>query len=97
MQLDFSEFHPLDHGLLQCRGYPGGWRVHLEYSWDFIWKSRVRRRTVCKVGRHRWGVWRKWGTGGPGDEVLAVICIHCDRPATEAEAKAALIDERNRA
>jgi len=98
VQLDFSEFHPLDHTLLECCGYPGGWRRHLEYRWDFQWRDRVRKHTSCRLGRHHDVVVRRCGPGGIRElaEVVAVRCLSCGRPANEAEWKAALVDERER-
>jgi hypothetical protein len=56
-ELDFSEFHPLDHSLIGCRGYPGGRRRHLAYRWDFQWSHALRAKTLCRVGRHNPTQW----------------------------------------
>lgn len=53
-RIDFSAFHPLDHSLLRCFGYPGGWRRHLGYRWEFIWGPQLGRIFLCSVGRHRY-------------------------------------------
>lgn len=90
--IDFSEFHPLDHPLIECRGYPGGRRRHLEFSWDFIWKDRVRAQTTCRVGRHRFTVWRRLDTEVP----VNIACMACTKQANPAQRAEALVDERER-
>lgn len=57
--LDFSEFHPLDHSVWRCTGFPGGRKRHLHYRWDFQWRDRLRSWTLCRLGRHRPVQW--WG------------------------------------
>lgn len=99
MKLDFSEFHPLDHTLFGCRGYPGGWRQHVAYRWDFQWRDAVRGRTWCRVGRHEFHVWRRVSLEGPGrfdGEVLDVVCSGCGRKADPAQRSEALVDDRER-
>lgn len=59
--IDFSGFHPLDHSLFDCQGYPGGRKTHLKYRWEFQWSERLWRETWCRVGRHDWVV----ATRGP--------------------------------
>lgn len=76
-KLDFSEFHPLDHSLLECRDYPGGRRRHLEYSWDFKWRGQVYARTVCRLGLHEW---REWYDNSGSDEAVACRCYDCEKP-----------------
>jgi hypothetical protein len=73
-RLDFSQFHPLDHYLWQCTGYPGGHRRHLAYRWEFEWRHRLRSRTLCRLGRHspvQW--WRRY------DGKSWSACAHCDK------------------
>jgi hypothetical protein len=70
-KLDFSEFHPLDHSLWECRDYPGGRRTHLEYRWQFQWKDKLHELTLCRVGRHKWTEWY-----GPGKQ-SGVCCQSC--------------------
>lgn len=101
--IDFSEFHPLDHSLIKCRGYPGGRRRHLEFSWDFIWKDRVRGQTVCRVGFHDFQVWHK-ASPGPTfgqpvvhDEIERVVCGGCGREADPVQRAEALVEDRERA
>lgn len=59
-ELDFSQFHPLDHwpGSARCRSLYGGWRNHLRMAWDYKWSGDLRSHTLCRIGRHRWG--RTW-------------------------------------
>lgn len=90
MKLDFSEYHPLDHPLWACKGYPGGWRRHLDYSWDFIWKGRVRKATLCRAGLHRWMVWTR-----AVDNSKFVRCLDCPRKPSLATAKGVLLDHRD--
>ena len=77
-KLDFSEFHPLDHTLLGCRGYPGGWRRHLEYRWDFTTGPALRERTLCRLGRHRATQWWSRGKTWTG-------CLDCDKQLSEPQ------------
>lgn len=98
--LDFSEFHPLDHNLWECRGYPGGRRRHLRFRWEFQWKDDVLAHTACRVGVHRFIVWHR-ASPGPRlgepvvhDDVHSVVCRGCGRRASPAERSAALVDER---
>ncbi|HEX4395453.1 MAG TPA: hypothetical protein VH084_28565 [Mycobacterium sp.] len=66
MQLDFSQFHPLDHwpGSAYCRGLYGGTRNHLSMTWSYRRKDQLLAATLCKIGRHRWrNVWE----GRPGE------------------------------
>ena len=57
MKIDFSEFHPLDHNVLQCRDYPGGRRRHVAYRWEFQIRDRIHGRLLHMVGRHDWRAW----------------------------------------
>ena len=62
MELDFSQFHPLDHwpGTRDCRSLYGGTRNHLKMTWDYRRKPELMAYTFCLVGWHRWrGVWRR--------------------------------------
>lgn len=64
-RLDFSEFHPLDHSLLNCIGYPGGRKRHLRYRWDYQWQEKIESILYapwCLLGHHRWWAWYR----GPG-------------------------------
>lgn len=82
MRLDFSEYHPLDHTLWTCRGYPGGRRRHLAYRWDFQWRDRARQYTWCLLGRHDHEVW--WFRDGRAI-VVCPSCGHLADPDTAAE------------
>lgn len=74
-KIDFSEFHPLDHNLLQCRGYPGGWRTHLKFRWEFFVAPALERQTFCRIGRHR-----RYGDAWHGQEYLGRQCGACHKP-----------------
>lgn len=54
MHLDFSEFHPLDHTIWECRNYPGGRRRHLQYRWDFQWSESIAVWWRHATARHLW-------------------------------------------
>lgn len=71
-ELDFSEFHPLDHwpGCGYCRSLPGGVRNHLALAWAYKWPDLLARRTRCRVGWHRWV--RGWR-----GEVPLMLCAFC--------------------
>lgn len=52
--LDFSVYHPLDHHLFDCVGYPGGRIRHLVLCWEYQLRPELRRLTLCKLGLHSW-------------------------------------------
>jgi hypothetical protein len=58
-ELDFSEFHPLDHtpGSRYCRELPGGTRNHLSLAWQFKWSMNLAAATRCRIGRHHKSEW----------------------------------------
>jgi hypothetical protein len=61
LQLDFSQFHPLDHfpGTRRCRSLPGGTLNHLVMDWQYRRQDQLRALTLCKIGRHGYGgVWQ---------------------------------------
>lgn len=77
--LDLSDFHPLDHTLGECRGYPGGWRRHLAYRWQYEQRLRLRAGTLCRFGLHR--SVRVEGRGGvEGSWVTWDWCCFCEKP-----------------
>lgn len=78
MKLDFSEFHPLDHPLWSCRGYPGGRKQHIKYKWEFMWRPRVRALTRCKVGLH--SEVQCWA---PRDKKTRTVCADCSKSMSE--------------
>lgn len=90
-KLDFSEFHPLDHTLWQCRNYPGGRKTHLSYRWEFQWASGLRRRTLCRIGRHSETQMWKSGNWDPATKTViklpapltATVCIDCGKRFSE--------------
>lgn len=88
MNIDFSQFHPLDHPLSRCHGYPGGWRTHLKYRWEFQWREDLVTRWLHLIGRHHWIAFaaRKvdvdgWGPPTPADAegwTYGVSCAGCE-------------------
>lgn len=72
-KLDFSQFHPLDHSVLACRGYPGGRRRHLAYRWEFQVRDQVLRWVLCPFRRHRWVTWWR------GQQEDGVTCARCEK------------------
>jgi hypothetical protein len=54
MNIDFSQFHPLDHTLAECVGYPGGRRRHLAYRWEFQWRDQLVVWFKHVLGLHTW-------------------------------------------
>jgi hypothetical protein len=71
-ELDFSDFHPIDHypGTAYCRSLPGGFRRHLSLAWEFKWPQALGRATLCRIGRHRWV--QGWVKDKP-----STICRNC--------------------
>lgn len=77
MKLDFSQFHPLDHSIWRCNGFPGGRRRHLKYRWEFQWETRVRAWLLCPFGKHDWVRWHP-GPGNPDpDQPVVTACANC--------------------
>lgn len=77
-KLDFSEFHPLDHNLRDCIGYPGGRWTHIKYRWEFQIRDEVRAWTTCKLGLHLYGAtWRGGGRTSHPSEYLGHRCVYC--------------------
>lgn len=76
VDLDFSEFHPLDHLPWQCGGLPGGWRKHVALAWEFKWHPWLVAQTACRLGRHQMINWfAQDGTFANRS------CEYCHRPA----------------
>ena len=75
MELDFSEFHPLDHSLFsrECASLPGGRKNHIELAWYYKWRGRVREQIHCRLGGHEWVEWKSKG-GFSG-----VVCQNCPK------------------
>lgn len=81
--IDFSGFHPLDHSVWICRGYPGGRKTHLKYHWQFRWQQEVWRWTWCLIGRHHWTTVSR-GPGDPQFHATSVaqqweMCLGCGK------------------
>ena len=92
MTIDMSQFHPLDHSLAQCHGYPGGWRRHLAYRWQFQWKESLWVRTRHLTGRHTW-----FGMVRMGDDMPTyfVRCRGCNATADMATVARVIGNMRN--
>jgi hypothetical protein len=73
MELDFSDYHPLDHRPWQCGDLPGGWRRHASLAWEFRWEPILRSYTLCLIGLHRMTT----ATRATGE--VTQICIKCFR------------------
>jgi hypothetical protein len=95
VQLDFSQWHPLDHwsGTARCRTLYGGWRWHLRIAWEFKWRGQLRTHTLCKLGRH--GAYVSGYSRAPGTQRGVwlehwPVCPHCyaPKPGLAAEASA---------
>jgi len=79
-RLDFSMFHPLDHGVWErrCGELPGGRRRHIDHRWTYVVKPALHAATLCRVGRHKPG--QAWQRGPGGDfSVTWTACAHCGR------------------
>ena len=77
-KLDFSEFHPLDHSLFQCRDYPGGRKRHWEYLWDLKLLPTLHIKTVCRLGFHH-----QTTLFQPGKNRMRESCVYCWKPMGE--------------
>lgn len=83
MTLNFDEFHPLDHGLIDCLGYPGGRRRHLEFRWQFQWRDWLYAKTMCRLGQHE--IVRMWRRPAGADEMQVFrACRTCLAPPNDA-------------
>lgn len=80
--LDFSQFHPLDHWPWEprCQSLPGGRRRHLQLAWehkDRHW-SRIRRRSLCRLGHHRiTHAWKRKGSPHEWEWEPIRCCTDC--------------------
>lgn len=90
MELDFSEFHPLDHPWYsrECAGMPGGRKNHLSLARAYLWEPYLRRKTLCRVGRHGWVEWVKPKTGERGVE-----CFWCYREGNYSHKDILMMDD----
>lgn len=81
--LDFDDFHPLDHTLAECTGYPGGRRRHLALHWEYVTRPALHARTLCRLGHHNTAVIKGRHTTGPrsDDDQWYVWdgCLHCHK------------------
>lgn len=81
--LNVDDFHPLDHVLAECTGYPGGRRRHLTYQWEFQTRPRLHAATLCRLGFHQSTVVQGRTSTGPrthNDEWYVWDgCLHCHK------------------
>lgn len=88
-KLDFSEFHPLDHHILDpvCWGWAGGIPRHISLWWDyqFSWPWQpIFAKRACDKGLHEVTVfWRSmpavWVDGKWVDQPAdGLQCVNCD-------------------
>lgn len=87
--LDWSEFHPLDHHILDpyCWGWAGGIGRHIEMWWKYQFRAdlpwmRPWHRRRCRQGIHDITAWYGklpdvWTEGAinPAD---GLMCYRCD-------------------
>ena len=81
-KLDFSEYHPLDHSVFECKGYPGGKRRHLQYRWEFQVEPAISaafHKPLCAVGLHDSEPWWQGSEFGEGVKPKGYMCRHCRR------------------
>lgn len=76
-RLDFSQFHPLDHNIIQCKGYPTGRYAHAMMRWEYQVYPLIRTRTFCVLGFHRWAT--GWKKGGNAEFREFRLCLDCYR------------------
>lgn len=84
MEIDFSEFHPLDHwpGTRYCRSLPGGTKRHLNYAWHERRKDQILKPWYrifhCTFGDHKFLIW--YHRNKEDKIVITPMCKYC--PAT---------------
>lgn len=81
-QLDFSEFHPLDHYIWEprCRDHFGGPKRHIQlwwwYKFEYTPEKVWHRWVLCRLDRHQSS--KGWGRKDPDSEwVSTVNCRWC--------------------
>lgn len=88
-ELDFSQFHPLDHwpSSPRCWGLYGSPWNHIVMTWQFRRREQVVgffRRLIgsCRRGRHAYRIWYTQAA-----DRYTAQCVYCSnqRPATQAE------------
>lgn len=85
MKFDFSEFHPLDHPIRECVGYPGGRLRHARLVWTFKWEmpERLWQAPLHALGMH---FWRDYWSGPlvdlEGDPPTGQMCAECGEVRT---------------
>jgi hypothetical protein len=90
--IDFSQFHPLDHTLAECRNYPGGRRRHLRYRWAFQWREQLVIWFRHMLGTHTWFGLARLDDAEP---VYFVRCRGCNARADAATVARVIGNMRN--
>lgn len=75
--LGFDDFHPLDHTLIECTGYPGGRRRHLAHWWEFFARPWLRTHTLCRLGLHTSTLFKGRNDPHTDDWYVWDGCPHC--------------------
>lgn len=91
MQFDYSEFHPLDHGIWDpvCWGWAGGIPRHIKLWWNYQhnwpWQDWQARRSCDKGLHHMVAYWNGepikryvWGDQEWEPEPDGYQCRDCD-------------------
>ena len=92
MQIDMSQFHPLDHTLAECRGYPGGRLRHVRYRWEFQVRDELMVKARHLTGRHTWFGMVRMGGDIP---TYFVRCRGCNATADMATVARVIGNMRN--
>lgn len=80
LELDFSQFHPLDHHPWEkrCRKFYGGWQRHLYLEWTYRTGPELGYRirqpvyfVLCQLDHH------DWLTHSTGRGEYWTKCAHC--------------------
>lgn len=87
VDVDFSEFHPLDHGIWDpvCWGWAGGIGRHLSlwrmYQFEWPWQSHMAKR-ACDRGLHHVIAYWDYLPHHDGKEITdpatGLMCRDCD-------------------
>ena len=93
-QFDFSEFHPLDHHILEpyCWGWAGGIPRHIKLWWAYQvnfrwpWQTYLAKRSCDKGIHHAIPYWtslskatpKQWSDGFPMGPADGLQCRDCD-------------------
>jgi len=62
-----------------CWGLPGGPARHLSLWWHYQGQAGLRRRSACRLGRHRYLPYWSDIAGHPDDAPDGLLCLDCGR------------------